>query len=584
MSENRLETEYRKLLVQTIDSRKQYNFLCGELQKYEGLNIQCTERISELVKILSDLESEYQRLAPLSESVSVHGDSLSSEFEPSTFDRSLPFQRFSTRESEFSPQFPNFIPEVQEDPKLKLFEHFLVIAPDPESIDSQEVPACLLFDYPKLSDEELALYEQIKSIIFPDNIEGKMLDDSENQFDQVSYILYKSRERDSNSFILSFDPIKSEAPYGKPGMVNNEKTQLYCCCLKFNDIAPDSFNKQLLVVCKCYCFLTYLPCFDLHFEVLYKLLLMLRGKIVDESNYQLTYFETYSDISLMFKNSGEGLGLLDSVFEYYNDPNVDLFSDVSINSQTVGSIDYCFPGEFYYLDKKWVCHLMFSVLSLYDFVSLIFAAMTEKKIVFVYEDLDALSSCVLGLQSLIMPLSRQKNIFPVLSKEHLKKTLKLPHFIVGAAKPEDLDDSLLANTMVVQINERENNLTLNRAKLDTRKDTGITYDIIDKLKKDYSKFNEEHLFRKIDCPRKKPVYTQTDDQGQAYENIIEETKKFILWSLNQIKNCCNLSVQYKPEPICNSVRKSISLSNQDFFIEVIKTEAFEAYYNTISPS
>lgn len=584
MTETRLESEYRKILVQAMESRKQYSYLCGELNKYESLNKQSTERISELEKILSDLESEHQRLVPLSESASIHGESVSLEFEQSTFDRSLPFQRFSTRESELSPRYQNFIPEVQEEPKLKLFEHFIALGPDPESVDSREMPACLLFEYPKLTEEESNLFESIKNVVFPENIEGKMLDDSENQFDQVSYILYKSRERDSNSFILSFNPVKSEPPYNKPGMVNNEKSQLYCCCLKFNDIAPDSFNKQLLIVCKCYCFLTYLPCFDLHFEVLYKLLLMLRGKIVDESNYQLTYFETYSDISLMFKNSGEGLGLLESFYEYYNDPQADLFSDVSIYSQTVGSIDYSFPSEFYYLDKKWLCHLMFSMLSLYDFVYLILAAMTDKNIVFVYDDLDALSSCVLGLQSLIMPLSRQQNIFPVVNSELLQKALNQNNYILGVASPQNIDMTCFHNAIIIEIKERENQITINNSKVDIRKNQGLTYDLIDKLKNDYSKFNTEHLYKRADCPRKDPVYTQTDDQNEAYENIIEETKKFVLWVLNQIKDCCNLTVQFRYDLVSSSIRSKIAYGNIDFFIEIIKTETFKAYYNTISPS
>ena len=564
-----LEAEYQKLLFQMKESRKQYQTLCNEVELYQNLNSKSRSKIEELEKQLETRIKENPRV--FSDSTVNIENSIS--FDSPRDDRNVPVGSiWQALDSTFQTTSPE-----DSEAQNTLFEYFFVIEPDPEKACLGENKPKICFSYPKkIKPEYKKLSKELKNLIFPSNINGENLDEKENKMDQISYVLYKSRERDENSFIITFDAINPGETFARPEMINNLKRQLYCCCLKFQDISAEAYEKQLMVVWKSYCFLTYFPCFDLHFDILDKLLLILRAMISEKSKHQLIYFETYNDFELIFGNSEEGLGLLESYHDYYSDGQVPVFSDISIGLQTAGFIDYLFPDDCYYLDKKWTCSIVFSVLSLHELWFLIRAVMANESILIVCSNLGSLTSCVLGLQSLVLPLQRSTQIYPLISNQFLENlTNSSESFISGVTSISKEELSKIHNVLIVQINEIQNQVWLNGSLVNVKKVPSITYSLAEKVKDDYALFNSEHLYKRSkDIPRKKIVYSGNDEQIQAQERIVDEIRKFVLWVVNELKTCWDSEDRLDVQAATNNLKSKVSLGNQEFFCQVMLSKPF----------
>jgi hypothetical protein len=561
------EAEYQKLFFQMRESRKQLISISKELERYQDLNHQSLKKIEDLQKELDSRSKEVHfggsESLLLNESISLEAPAGRGSLWPgldSTFQTSSP-----------------------EEPESKntLFEYFFVIEADPNTVHLGENKAKVCYSYPsEVAPGYKKLCKELKRLIFPSGIQGDTLDDKESKMDQVSYVLYKSRERDENSFIVSFDPVTPCGSFDRTDVINNGKQQLYCCCVKFRDISAEFYEKQLMVVWKCYCFFTYFPCFDLHFDVLDRLLLILRVMISDKSQHQLVYFEDYNDIDLIFGNSEEGLGLLESYFDYYSDGQAQLFSDICVGLQTGGFVDYQFPSDCYYLDKKWTCSLLFSVFSLHDLWFFIQAAMMDKNIVIVFDDLDALTSAVLGLQGLLMPLVRTSNVYTLKAASNLSEIVsKGTSFMVGVSSLSQSEYESLENVFILKVNQSHNEVFFNSSHVNVKKPSSVTYSLMEKLKDDYANFNREHLYKRTrDIPKKNLVYTNNDEQSSSQERIVEEIRKFVAWVVEEIKSCCDTRpVDWKSAAF--NLKGRASLGNQEFFLEILKSEGFKYLLN-----
>lgn len=569
-----LEAEYQKLLFQMKESRKQYRTLCNEVELYQNLNSKSRSKIEELEKLIEIRLKE--NFVNVSDSNSIINIENSISFDSPRDDRAI---QGGTSWQALDSTYQTTSPEDAE-AKNTLFEYFFVIETDPEKARLGENKPKICFSYPKkIKPEYKKLSKELKNLIFPSKINGENLDEKENKMDQISYVLYKSRERDENSFIITFDPIDPGEAFMRPDMINNLKRQLYCCCLKFQDISAEAYEKQLMVVSKSYCFLTYIPCFDLHFDILDKLLLILRAMISEKSKHQLIYFETYNDFELIFGNSEEGLGLLESYHEYYSDGQVPLFSDISMGLQTAGFIDYQFPDDCYYLDKKWTCSLVFSILSLHELWFLIRAVMVDARILIVSSDLGSLTSCVLGLQSLILPLPRSEQVYSLISNQFLKVLINSSEsFLSGVASISQEEISAAHDVLIVQINEKHNQIWFNGSLVNVKKVPSITYSLVEKIKDDYALFNSEHLYKRSkDVRRKEVVYSVNDEQAQAQEKIIEEIRKFVLWVVNELKTCWDCEERIDVQAATANLKDKASLGNQEFFCQVLTSKLFAEF-------
>lgn len=260
---------------------------------------------------------------------------------------------------------------------------------------------------------------------------------------------------------MSQEPFFFEVP-------NKDKELLYCCCVVQEEVLCSKSGENYSQP-RCYCFVSHCAAFQLHFQVLFKLL--------DLKNL-------YTEDSQLIND--EMFGLLEEYAENYNfSPS----SNVFINLQSVDSIEYSFPFDLSNLDSQWFCPLMFSLLELSDFFWLLCAAMQEKSIVFVSQKLDRVTSCVLGLVSLMKPFKWSHILTPILPNS-LFDILEAPvPFIAGVKKPPD--NLLSAYSHIVWVLLDEKNKILKLGKVQKQVKVPYANNMLSYLKLPYSKFAGE---------------------------------------------------------------------------------------------
>ena len=222
-------------------------------------------------------------------------------------------------------------------------------------------------------------------------------------------------KRSRNSYIFT---IKASDRVSKCAfeVANTCKDELYCCC-----VMGSSHGESC-------CLVSYFPCFELHFEVLFKIL-ALSGK------------------NSLAQPTDEVLGLLQ---EYYENCAF-VEGQISINLQSVPSIELSIYDPTL-IDCEWTCPVLFSLLPFETLYSLVAAVMTERSIVVCGQHLDNVSSCVLALTGLMRPFKWQHLSCPALPAE-LLDVLEAPvPFLVGtqAVPPAVLEHS---SFIVVNLDE-----------------------------------------------------------------------------------------------------------------------------------
>ena len=186
---------------------------------------------------------------------------------------------------------------------------------------------------------------------------------------------------------------------------NAQKDELYCCCV----VSAGNAGPQ------CTCLVSYFPCFELHFEVLFKILTLTTGRI---------------------QPTDEALGLLQ---EYYENCAF-VEGQVSINLQSVPSIELGI-ADTALIDCEWTCPTLFALLPFDTLYALLAAVMTECSVVFYGQNLEHVSSSVLALTGLMRPFKWQHLICPVLPPELLDMLEAPVPFLVGTQTvPQEILD------------------------------------------------------------------------------------------------------------------------------------------------
>ena len=139
-------------------------------------------------------------------------------------------------------------------------------------------------------------------------------------------------------------------------------------------------------------------------------------------------------MSYPIEPEGEEIGLLE---EYYENCILSP-GHLSINLQSVPSIDIALSCDSV-VDCEWTLPVLFNLISFEDLFSLLCGLMHEKSIVFVSSNLDHVSSCVLGLISLMKPFKWQHLMCSVLP-DAFKDILEAPVPLVTGVltKPSNL--------------------------------------------------------------------------------------------------------------------------------------------------
>jgi DENN (AEX-3) domain len=565
-----IQDEYIKYLKQAIGIRKEIQSVSSEVLKCIEANDNDKKMILSLQKHINDLDTQIKANKKASNSISTLSQMTNSlcadSATISSLSHSITLKKFPSRDS--SPDWLTTEIDINESEnlRLKLFEYFLIIGANPEKVESNcDSKAEALYSFPDNRIKDTKLVNTIKSYIFPKGVKNFAFRTNESFRTQVYEVLYHSYYREGNCFIFTVKPDKFESEFGYPEMVNNEKSVLYCCCVIYDDLVMNTYFGQQYIVPRCYCIVTYFPCFELHFEILYRLLAIKRAQRFENTNPMANdSIDTCYNLEEIFK--GEELGLIETYYEYEYDELCNKFKQVSISLQSVEFIDYSFPDDYYFIDKIWLCPLLFSLLTPNDFYYLLCLILIEKNIVFISKNLDYLSSCVLGFQSLVMPFKLQHNIFPIIVESVLLELDKIDKFIIGCTEPlpEHLEASL-KDVILVKLDENNLKSKIHCLYPDTKITFMPTYNLIDKIKEFYSDF------------QKRIVYIPDEHELNNAHCIILETNKFIKWVLFEINQCIDVANNFDLQDV-----RTMSLGKKLVLVELMqKNLEFLGYKNSL---
>ncbi|CAG9310299.1 unnamed protein product [Blepharisma stoltei] len=287
------------------------------------------------------------------------------------------------------------IADAYSDPGI--YEAFFLVGVTKSDLGNPNVKPSILFEYP---EESSSISDAIRHVIpdfcFPSQIEMTQLTFAKSS-EYASILFSQASNRRPNCYIFTLRSEEYEDIDVWRGIPNYSKDALYILCVQIDDIEMGENNELGWLVPKCYCIASYIPIFELHFEILFSLL-KLKGMSRSENPIE--------SLPLICENEVELLRY------YWECDEIHPGKEISIQ---VGLIEiwYC-CGDLSTIDVPWLCIPLFSSLTLQDFLWLIFALAQEKSIVFVSENLGLVTSCVLGALAMLRPLKWSNVTIPIL--------------------------------------------------------------------------------------------------------------------------------------------------------------------------
>jgi hypothetical protein len=258
---------------------------------------------------------------------------------------------------------------------------------------------------------------------FPEGLHVRQMsfNDSASDFHQILYgqnVLVRS----ANWFIFTLKApeewLQINADWDRP---NKDKEVLYCVCLQVNDLLDN------VVAPKIICLLSYHACFELHFEVLTKLLAIQRLRRLQ--NMANPSPGALSQLQVEHLGAEEMMLLVN--YQQAATPQPHLTVHLELTS--VDSLKLAYPPDMWRMDTEWLCPCLFSTLRFQDFYWLVMAHMLEKSIVFVSSNLGLLTACVLSLNAIIRPFKWPHLLSPILPFS-LREILEAPvPLLIGLA-------------------------------------------------------------------------------------------------------------------------------------------------------
>jgi hypothetical protein len=248
-------------------------------------------------------------------------------------------------------------------------------------------------------------------------------------------------KRDGKHFVFSVKSDVEKPPAKYRERANYKKDLVYCCCV-FIDEIMDSVDGFYIIQPKCYCLVSYFPCFEFLFELLF---FLIRQKI--ESDKDLLYpssdrqsvktdFSGFDledqneSVSFEDKRSCSQIHTTENVYDLQGpiqrimnrDPPDELIAVLRhFKNKKAITKDLTFRNfeskqlmGFNFLDSLYFCPVIFSLLRYEDFWYIFCAILQESSVVFKGKNLDHISSCVLGFHGIIRPLYWSHVLTPVL--------------------------------------------------------------------------------------------------------------------------------------------------------------------------
>jgi DENN (AEX-3) domain len=545
MSLGSLGEKYAKKLKANIQIRQEIQELTQNISDTQDINKNNLETISSLQDQLFQLQSQIKKSNDLKLN---EINSFTGMYSNLSMSIRYSLKKLLTQDSETP---TSDVLQTFDHSSLDLFENFFVIGLNQkENYILEPFELGILFSYPQKATVSEKTLKKIKKSAFPNGISPVAFKMDESINSQVCEALYHSYYRKGNSFTAVFPSEVSKKPFGFIEMRNNEKECIYCCYVMFYELCMSSTTHSQLIVPRCYCFLTYFPCFELHFEVLYRLLSIKRAERfrIINSEKPVPSFQCLVN---------EELGLIENYYSYLTTRLFEKTMRVYIPLQIVESVDYSFPLDYSLLDQLWFCPLLFSLITAEDFYYMLCCVLQEKRIVFLSQNKDHLTACVLGFLSLISPFKWQHPVVPIYYNSKLIS--KSICFIVGVL--EGVPDCLQGQDFIF-------------FNLDTDKNTRLncfdccfpySYNLLDAVRDFFQVFGD------------RPCYLPDDKQIEATKKIINTVKIFVKWILNEILAYCSTGNMMDFQIYKEIIKKHAGKDSQ-FFSNVLSTDMFMHAY------
>mgnify|MGYP000358910296 CR=1 FL=1 len=337
----------------------------------------------------------------------------------STEETSCPLLEKTSGSSGKTPQAnPDLSIELESnDPRM--FEAIFVVGPS-----SSKSNAELLYEYPYSNSVSESVKRTIPEFCFPRGTSVRALKQTGSASD-LNNILYGqvSEKRSQNWFVFTLKSEEEEE--WVEDLPNCRKEVMYCVCLAVEDLVQNNNQELEWVSQKCYCLISYIPAFEIHYEVLSNLLLLKRlhrmENLVNTDLLPCSYESSHHEVELLKA--------------YYSCEGVFPGASLEVAIDKIDKIKYTCPEDLSLIDIPYLTVPLFSSIRLNDLLFLLSAHVQEKSIVFVSENLGLVTSCVLALPALIRPFKWPNLIIPVIPNT-LNELLDAPvPMVAGLADP-----------------------------------------------------------------------------------------------------------------------------------------------------
>jgi hypothetical protein len=287
-----------------------------------------------------------------------------------------------------------------------------------------------------------------------------------------------------------------------PDIPNSDQEVVYFVCVKFDDLITDSDGAEW-VVPKFYVIASFIPAFDLHYEVIVSLLLVKR---LNRTNIIGAGSINVQDL-IREECCKEEIEQLEA---FSKSELISAGNEVSFGVDIVEHIKYFSPVDLGLIDIEWLCIPLMTSLKFHDFFWLILAVLQEKSVVFVSKNLALLSSCVLGILALLRPFKWPYLMVPIVPNS-LKEVLDAPV-------------PLVAGVPSLSMQERQNL-------------PSIIWVLLDEPVPSRRVMGQSHVVQEVAEPEVPQLRSQINEMFKVYDS--EESK--LLPSSDQKGNCLKIA-------------------------------------------
>ena len=506
--------DYQYWISRKVKISEEYNDLrrikqkkLQDLEQQKAIREANSIKIEELKRKIAELKGEIYDSRSSIFNLSKATDSILNKSSPIlTSIKKRNFFRQFTKEFEHSQRS---IEDIKNNDLIdKIFECFLIIGTNTENTESE-----ILFALPTGNEFiESPQGRVIGNFAFPIGIKSRKVRES-NIISELKKLFNGKIERNGKHFTFSIKYEIERPRIRYKDRANYRKESLYCSCVMIEELVDVDMEGNYIIQPRCYCLVSYYPCFELQFKLLfYSINLKIKAEKDLINQQKDNYWNQQSIQKIMI---GEYLDCAKNIMNQAKNLSIS-FKQVNIED-----FEYAFPIDWSDLDNNWFCPLIFSLLRLEDVIYILFAILQEASVVFLSQNMDFLGSCILGFQGLLRPYAWPHLIVPILPLS-LFEILEAPvPLLVGIPKTSKLSVKALTHFIIVDLDNNNINHKIqepinNSARIhvpDIKKENLIEW---------YAAFNNG------------PCYNPTPDQLKKCKRIVSKFKNYIKGLFNNL--------------------------------------------------